>query len=57
VHDALGDALACAELYLAQVAELGDGRSLTLGDVRLRHGSSLRSTWRRLTRALRRGAV
>lgn len=57
VHDALGDALACAELYLAQVAELGDGRPLTLRDVRLRHRSSLRRRWRRLTRALRREAV
>ncbi len=27
-HEALGDALACAELYLAQVAELGGGRPL-----------------------------
>lgn len=35
-HDALGDALACAELYLAQVAELGGGRSLRLRDVRRR---------------------
>ena len=25
-HDALGDALACAELYLGQVAELGRDR-------------------------------
>jgi DNA polymerase-3 subunit epsilon len=33
-HDALGDALACAELYLAQVAELGAGRPLCLRDVR-----------------------
>ena len=29
-HDALTDALACAELYLAQVAELGRGRPITL---------------------------
>ena len=29
-HDALTDALACAELYLAQVAELGHGRPVTL---------------------------
>jgi DNA polymerase III subunit epsilon len=35
-HDALGDALACAELYLAQVAELGAGRPLRLRDVRRR---------------------
>lgn len=35
-HDALGDALACAELYLAQTAELGARRRLVLRDVRLR---------------------
>lgn len=35
-HDALGDALACAELYLAQVAELGAGSALCLRDVRRR---------------------
>lgn len=35
-HDALGDALACAELYLAQVAELGADRPLCLRDVRRR---------------------
>lgn len=29
-HDALTDAQACAELYLAQVAELGRGRPVTL---------------------------
>jgi DNA polymerase III subunit epsilon len=29
-HDALTDALACAELYLAQVAEIGRGRPVTL---------------------------
>ncbi len=29
-HEALTDALACAELYLAQASELGRGRSLTL---------------------------
>lgn len=29
-HDALTDALACAELYLAQVAEVGRGRPVTL---------------------------
>lgn len=33
-HDALGDALACAELYLAQVAELSERGVRTLGDVR-----------------------
>ncbi len=32
-HDALGDALACAELYLGQAAELGRDRTLTLRDV------------------------
>jgi DNA polymerase III subunit epsilon len=33
-HDALGDAVACAELYLAQVAELAaEGRARTLRDV------------------------
>jgi len=31
-HDALTDAVACAELYLAQVAQLGDDR-LVLGDL------------------------
>lgn len=35
-HDALGDALACAELYLAQTAELGVSGPLRLGDVRRR---------------------
>jgi len=35
-HDALGDALACAELYLAQTAELGASGPLSLGDVRRR---------------------
>lgn len=35
-HDALGDALACAELYLGQAAELGAGRQLALRDLRLR---------------------
>ena len=39
-HDALGDALACAELYLAQVAELGASGPLSLRDVR-RRGSWL----------------
>lgn len=29
-HEALTDALACAELYLAQVAELGQGQSISL---------------------------
>lgn len=33
-HDALADALACAELYLAQTAELGAGGPLRLRDVR-----------------------
>jgi DNA polymerase-3 subunit epsilon len=35
-HDALGDALACAELYLAQAAELGASGPLCLRDVRRR---------------------
>lgn len=35
-HDALGDALACAELYLAQVAVLGISGPLSLRDVRRR---------------------
>lgn len=33
-HDALGDAVACAELYLAQVAELGLRGASTLRDLR-----------------------
>lgn len=33
-HDALGDAVACAELYLAQVAELGTRGASTLRDLR-----------------------
>jgi len=37
-HDALGDALACAELYLGQVAELGRDRTLTLRDLRMPTG-------------------
>jgi DNA polymerase-3 subunit epsilon len=49
-HDPLGDALACAELYLAQVAELGAREPLCLGDVRRRE------PWlRRLRARLRRG--
>lgn len=49
-HDALGDALACAELYLAQTAELGARRRLVLRDVRLRTSgwSRWRARWRRL---------
>src|SRR5690606_16010952 len=48
-HDALGDALACAELYLAQAAELDAGRPLRLADVRRRHSwlDRLRSWLRR----------
>jgi DNA polymerase III subunit epsilon len=47
-HDALGDALACAELYLAQAAELGPPGQLRLRDVR-RHEPWLRRlrTWLR----------
>lgn len=45
-HDALGDALAAAELYLAQVADFEvSGRPVTLRDLRLRE-----SWWRRLRR-------
>jgi DNA polymerase-3 subunit epsilon len=59
-HDALGDALACAELYLAQVAELGEGRTLVLRDVRLRTAPRWRRRlrrWRhRLTRRLSAGS-
>ena len=51
-HDALGDALACAELYLAQVAELGAGTTLRLRDVRRRE-----SWLHRLEAWLRRSAV
>lgn len=49
-HDALGDALAAAELYLAQVAEMEAGsRPVTLRDLRLR-----KSRWRRWRRWVRR---
>ncbi len=45
-HDALGDALACAELYLGQAAEL---RPATLRDVRLDLSwrTRVRRSWRR----------
>lgn len=58
-HDALGDALACAELYLAQVAELGEGRSLALRDVRLRSTpwQRWRARWRRWRRRGSSGGV
>ncbi|WP_208542906.1 3'-5' exonuclease [Nocardioides euryhalodurans] len=59
-HDALGDALACAELYLAQVAELGAAGTLTLADVRRREPSllrRLRRRWRRWRWARRRSRV
>ena len=48
-HDALGDALACAELYLGQRAELGRDRELTLRDLRLPTGwwPRTRRRWRR----------
>ena len=48
-HDALGDALACAELYLAQTAELGVSGPLLLRDVRRREPwpDRVRSWWRR----------
>lgn len=47
-HDALGDALACAELYLAQAAELGASGPVSLGDVRRREPwlDRLRAWWR-----------
>lgn len=32
-HDALTDALACADLYLAQVATLSGGRRMTLSSL------------------------
>ena len=35
-HEALTDALGCAELYLAQVAEFGPGRAATLRDLQRR---------------------
>ena len=63
-HDALGDALACAELYLGQVAELsqglGQGRELTLRDLLMptgwRHRTRrwLRRRWWRVRRRWRR---
>lgn len=46
-HDALGDALAAAELYLAQVAELEASGPVTLRELRLRE-----SWWERLRRRL-----
>ncbi|MBD8868974.1 exonuclease domain-containing protein [Nocardioides donggukensis] len=50
-HDALSDAIACAELYLAQVAELtaaGGGQEPTLSRLRATGGwrSALRRRWR-----------
>lgn len=55
-HDALGDAVACAELYLAQLAELGSpGTPLRLRDVRRRApraGRLLRKLRWRLRRAV-----
>ncbi|MDP3891344.1 exonuclease domain-containing protein [Nocardioides sp.] len=51
-HDALADALACAELYLAQVAELGAGRPVTWGQLRRRSRSRRMPSG--LTRLLRR---
>lgn len=58
-HDALGDALACAELYLAQTAELGTRRRLVLRDVRLRSTGwgRWRARWRRRWRRRRRGKI
>lgn len=48
-HDALGDALACAELYLGQVAELGRDHTLTLRELRMPTGWRARTgrRWRR----------
>lgn len=48
-HDALGDAVACAELYLGQAAELGRDRTLTLRDLRMPTGrrARVRRAWRR----------
>lgn len=37
-HDALTDALACAELYLAQTDRIAGGRRLTLGDLLVGRG-------------------
>jgi len=58
-HDALGDALACAELYLAQTAELGADRRLVLRDVRLRATAwaRWRARWRARLRRRGRGGV
>lgn len=51
-HDALGDALAAAELYLAQVAEMeANSRPVTLRDLRLRE-----SWWTRLRRRVSGGS-
>lgn len=48
-HDALGDAVACAELYLGQAAELGRDHPLTLRELRMPTGWRARSgrVWRR----------
>ncbi len=48
-HDALGDAVACAELYLGQAAELGRDHVLTLRELRMPTGWRARwgRSWRR----------
>ena len=48
-HDALGDAVACAELYLGQVAELGRDHQPTLRELRMPTGRRARigRRWRR----------
>ena len=48
-HDALGDAVACAELYVGQVAELGRDHTLTLRELRMPIGWRARAgrRWRR----------
>ena len=55
-HDALGDALACAELYLGQLAELRRYGPVTLRDLRLPTGwrARVRRSWRRRTWRARR---
>lgn len=55
-HDALGDAVACAELYLGQAAELGRDHVLTLRELRMPTGWRARParTWHRWRWKLRR---
>ena len=58
-HDALGDALACAELYLGQVAELSASGPLTLRDLLMPTGwrHRTRRWWRRRWWRLRRRVI